>query len=371
MNWWREMRDEEPELFQDVDLVLGVARVYDNAGLFEAAKALHEKYGGLAKHHGALSANDPDDLEIIKDHYPHFHAAIRSGFIRGGVLHMDEEKSFTFNVQKFGENLINHLERAGVQLQFNTDMRSIKTNDEGDVVALYGVRTDGDVSYLYNVTGTNIIVSAGAYAGKLLEGTPVEHAINGVAGGWIVLPAPDGIQKSFKVHGDRYFISDDGAILRYDTLNRTEREALPPQTLRSVSDQNHKIIERDGKSYIVIGGGYAWVGSDPHSISKAQKETMKEENLRVARAVYGDHFDIAMAKGEVECWDNICVRSFSANDVPIFSLGKTESGGRFVVIGGMNTGTTTAAPMTGTIVADLIDKSEGIPGSPQNPKLLV
>lgn len=357
MNWWQVIRESEPELFADVDLTTGVARVYDNKELFEAAKVLHEKYDGLAQNNPALSADDPRDLEKIKLLYPHFYKAIQSGYIRGGVLLMDEEKSFTLNIQKFGEKLLTYFEQQGVEVQFCTQIDEIEMDGSGNVVALHGkTLLDGNE---YCVTGKNIVVSTGAYAGKLLKGTAAENEVNGVAGGWVVLPAPEGIEQSFKVHGDRYYVCEDGEILKYNDLTDEERSKLPRNTLRDVADQNHKTIDRNGELYIVIGAGYAWVGDDPHSISEAQKRTMQEENLRVARAVYGEHFDKAMQAGEIECRENLCVRSFTSNDVPLFAVGKTMAGGTFVINGGMNTGTTTAATTTANIIADILYKKDG------------
>lgn len=357
INWWHVIRENQPELFADVDLTTGVARVYDNKELFEAAKDLHEKYDGLAQYNPSLSADDPRDLAKIKVLYPLFYKAIQSGYVQGGVLLMDEEKSFTLNVQKFGEKLLTYFEQQGVEVQFSTQIDNIEMDGSGNVAALHGQTIlDGNG---YSVTGKNIVVSTGAYAGKLLEGTVAENEVNGVAGGWVVLPAPEGIKQSFKVHGDRYFVSEDGEILKYKDLTDEERSKLPQNTLRDVADQNHKIIERNGKPYIVIGAGYAWVGDDPHSISETQKIAMQEENLRVARAVYGEHFDKAMQAGEIECWENLCVRSFTSNDVPLFAVGKTVAGGAFVINGGMNTGTTTAATTTANIIADILDKKDG------------
>lgn len=360
MNWWHEMRENQPALFEDVDLIPGVARVYDNKELYEAAKALHEKYDGLAKTDGALSADNPEDLKKIKTQYPHFYHAIESGFVKGGVLLMDEERSFTFNIHKFAERLMTYLEEHGVEIQFNTEIQSIKMNETKQITGLSGIQRVGETEEkAYAITGTNVVVSTGAYAGKLLEGTPAEYEINGVAGGWVMLPAPEGIKQSFKVHGDRYFALPDGEMKRYGDMTEAGHQSMPEGTLRPVADQNHKIIERDGKQYIVIGGGYAWVGSDPHSISDEQKKAMQEENLRIARALYGEHFDKAMEADEVVCWDDVCVRSFTTNDVPLFAIGETSKGGKFVINGGMNTGTTTAAPTTANIISDILDERVG------------
>ena len=46
----------------------------------------------------------------------------------------------------------------------------------------------------------------------------------------------------------------------------------------------------DGKNYLAVGGGYVYVGNDPHSDNAEAYAIIDAENHRTIRLYLGDHY---------------------------------------------------------------------------------
>lgn len=257
-----------------------------------------------------------------------FKEACDEGRIAGGLV----VPGFTFNVHRFVDNLLMHLEEAGVLCRWNTTVRRIQTETGG--------RVSGLLTNSGAIRADHYSLHPGAYGDhELLQGTPAEERIGGVAGRWLVLPRPASMRRrGVKIHGDAR--SESGASLPVVDLNLTPRHL-------------------DGAEKIIVGGGYVYVGNPPFPMEESAPafRLIDTENERIVTLFLGKAYRHAVSDGSLARSDATCVRSFSDNDEPLCEQLPTANGGVLTIDGGTNTGTTTAAPFIAQSVVERIGKA--------------
>ena len=161
----------------------------------------------------------------------------------------------------------------------------------------------------------NIIVAVGAYDTELLKNTCLANRICAVGGCWLIGNTKNNNISNFQ--------------LRTNDLWQ----------------QNYSYI---GNNKYIIGSGYAFVGFDVNSLCKKQENSLMKRSINLAEQFCKD----------VEPISKVCFRAFTDNDVPVLHIEDNHSSKKTIIIGGMNTGTTTSAPLTGQIVANILQNTD-------------
>ena len=120
--WYRWMK-EAPELFEDVDYVPGILRIYSEESDYNAARKLHSRLNSIT--HGM-------SMEEILDTYPVFHHAHKIDMLGGCMT----AKGFTLKVQDFCKKIIRHLMAYGAEFRWNTTFSEIHRNLAGKVTGI-------------------------------------------------------------------------------------------------------------------------------------------------------------------------------------------------------------------------------------------
>ena len=305
---WQEMIVQFPELFVGTDLLnTGILRLYDNKVLFDWAVKIHQRENTLQR---ALTSS-----AVANDH-PYFAEAVENGYVAGGV----EAPGFSLNVHALTNNLIGYLQAKNVVFHWEEEISEIKISPLGLVEGL--IKKDGVM-----IVSDNYALNPGAYSDeKLFKGTPAEGKIAGVAGRWLIMPAPKDFKRPTKIHGDVRV--ENGKKFPIIDINLTH------------------FIDVDGNGKFAVGGGYGYVGKMPFKKDNPAFEIMDRENERNVSLYLGPIYREAKKSGLIEKSDATCVRSFTYNDVPVMDNIPTISGGICRINAGTNTGTATISPFT-------------------------
>lgn len=322
MQLWEELFQTHETFQSAIDLNdQGILRVYGNETLFLVAKAFHEKHQVL------LRAFPSDDLAR---EFSACREACEKGSIVGGLV----VRGLTFRVQRLVLNIISFLESSGVKFTFNTNVSALERCSQGKVV---GLRTPaGEILSAHHYS-----LHPGAYDfGKLFSGTAAQGKIAGVAGGWIRMPMPTGMQLPVKIHDGKHFVNG---------------------MIRPVVDLNlNPVTNNDGKKWLLIGGGYLFVGTPPFELPDEARNLMIAEIHRVTEMFLGPSYREAKRLGLIKNSARICIRSFTPNDAELNVALSTISGGVATLEGGGNTGTTTKAPWIACRAINQFLKVDGI-----------
>ncbi|MCB9305930.1 MAG: FAD-binding oxidoreductase [Lewinellaceae bacterium] len=292
---WQQWMEEAPELFDDVDLVQDILRIYSDPADFHAAQKLHGRLGSLTE---VLST------ESALEKYPLFKSA-RSADMLGGCMMV---KGFTLKVQDFCKKIIRHLMDAGVEFRWNANFSGIQKNWDG---AVTGVIID-DKMEQYD----HYVLSLGAYAGATLENTRTGNQLHGVLGVWLSLPNiyPE-LKHSMKIH----------------------------KTGRVGEDTNVTLIEQHGEPVLVLGSGYGYTGNaTKNNISNSELQGIFDSVKHTAQTYFPEAY--AMVKDRIDGTGKYCVRSWTPTGLGVFETIPTVRGGHLIVTGGNNTGGFTQAP---------------------------
>ena len=334
MSRWRELWSVHADLLAASRTQMGVARFYSSRQLLTDALEQHQAYGALSQTRPVLDLADDGARDALLSQYPALGGAVDTGILQGGALFMDETRCFTMDVHALGRRLVDWLIDAGVEFSFDTRAKAPVFDAGGRMAGLSLV--DGQ-----EMRARNYVLAPGAYGASFLAQSPAAGALNGVAGAWASLKTAQGFAPDFKFHGAPYEVDHAGQV-HFTDDEETPLRGAP----RTVMDQNH-LYRRDvsGAGEIIVGGGYAWVGERMDEACVAGLDVMKTENARIASLLYGQPVDVR---------DEICMRSFTVNDLPLLRMGPSDSGGQCLIMGGMNTGTTTAAALTGDLAIGLL-----------------
>lgn len=156
----------------------------------------------------------------------------------------------------------------------------------------------------------NTIMAVGAYDHNLLKSTGNE--ICSIAGEWMVADIDN--DHNFQVHTN---------------------------TKHTLWQQNYTHI-RD--TTYILGGGYALAGFDYKNLCTQQRKALTNKNIELAKQF----------SPNIRPLNQICFRSFTDHDIPLLKVIQSKSQNKIILVGGMNTGTTTASPLTGQIVSNIL-----------------
>jgi glycine/D-amino acid oxidase-like deaminating enzyme len=305
MDGWDALKKEQPHLFLGADQRDGVIRSYDEKAKLDAAIA---KYANAGQLEGVRHGED------ILTEFPYLKSDKTAGVIkfRGGSV----------NIQQFVVNALQHLEENGADLRFDTELTDLGVNAEGVVERLYFSLPDGDEHIINNPQGVSLHL--GAYdRNGVLKKTPAAGRVMGVAGLWMKMPRPEGMENAMKVHVGA---SKDGKY--------------PLVDLNLIPCGNH----------LIVGGGYIFTGEKPTEISEQAKRATYESMMHGLRTIIAD-FDessVEVLQGKQ------CSRSFTYDELPLLGRMPTSGGGNLVIAGGDNTGTTSMAPAMADLIRDYV-----------------
>src|SRR5262249_49415197 len=148
------------------------------------------------------------------------------------------------------------------------------------------------------LTARHYAIYPGAYdSGSLLEGTPAQDQIAGVAVTWLRMPVPEDIKLPTKVHLVRDIV--DGNQRTIDDLH------ISP------------IVGPAGPRLLFIGGGYFFVGKNSYEVTREGEWLMPSEVHRVTRMYLGSAYVTALSHGTLKQSERLCVRSFTPNDAEL------------------------------------------------------
>ncbi len=158
----------------------------------------------------------------------------------------------------------------------------------------------------------NVIIAVGAYGHDLLKHTSLSNRVFAVAGCWL-----------------------KGRI-QNKNINFQVRH-------HDLWQQNYS---HTGNNQYIIGSGYAITGFNTTSLCEMEKGALITRSIKLAEQFCDN----------IQPLNKICFRAFTDNDIPLINVESTNSTKqKIIVIGGMNTGTTTAAPLTGHIVNNILN----------------
>lgn len=314
---FQALKDEMPELFDGVrftDPDRGVLVLCNSRALLDSTTEKYEYYGALKK---GVSKGD-----IIKTHPAFDQACRREGIIEGGI-YVD---GFGYDVKGLVGSIVNYLEREkGVTFTWNTQVQRVETDGDKRVT---GLRTAGGELLVAEQYG----LYPGAYGNELLVGTPADGIVYGVAGRWLDMTRPEGLNE--EAAKDK-----DGNIgpIKYLSDAREEGSAMGDNNLTNY-------VALDGELRLAMSGGSRFVGQNPNQyLSESVNNSMDRENKRIARLLFGMGF-VALEKAKmVRTGQHSCIRSFTVNGAPARVSMPTVQGGKLIISTGDNTGTATTA----------------------------
>lgn len=319
---WRDLLDSLGDIKATIDLNdKGIMRLYGNKNLFLMAERFYRKHRVL------LQTLSPEELGKL---YPtYLEACIQQKLIGALIV-----KGFTFRVQRLVRAIIALLENEGVQFKFDTNVHTLERDQSGRVV---GLRTEKFTL----LSAHHYSLHPGAYdSGLLFSETGADKQIAGVAGGWISMPMPTGMELPVKIHDGKHEING---------------------VKRPVVDLNlNPVTGEDGKKLLIIGGGYLFVGVSPIDLPDDARNLMLAEIHRVTELYLGPAYREAKRNGLIQESKRICIRSFTPNDAELDVVLQTTSGGLATLEGGGNTGTTTKAPWIARRAINRFRKVDGL-----------
>lgn len=300
---WIDLLKSKPFLFENTDTTShedGVLVVCNSDNLLKETIDQYAKYNFLKR---ILTKSEINQIAPI------YKNACDNGNIAGGLI----VDGFAFNIHQFIENSLNHLEQKNVTFMWNEEVLEIEVGDDGRV---QGLRT----THHNRVTSHHYSVNAGAYANQLLNNTPAQGKVAGVAGRWLIIPRPDGFTLPTKILTDSRFGP-------------------------SIGDNNLTPFTDNSERMLAISGGSVFVGSDHRNLPSANLcQMMDIENERILRLYLPTHYNELKKSDTIKAWTNTCLRSFTYDDQPVHDTMKTKMGGVLTITAGTNTGTTALAP---------------------------
>ena len=288
---WEAWLARDRAAFEQCVLREGILRIYSDPDQYRAAVARQNRIGATQL---VLSPAD------VAAQHPALASAVAAGHIAGGVMVV----GFTVNVHKFIDHLLDRIERAGGRFTWNERVSHLVRGSGGRVV---GVRTPDHL-----LCADHYVLSPGAYAGTLLEGTRSEGKIHGVLGAWLRIPNVDAaLCHSLKL-ARKGHITEDANI-----------------TVATGAD---------GAPILIIGSGYGYTGSDPRNIDPAQLQAIYQGLVDTAEHYFPECHAAALAQGGMEDTLKYCVRPWTTTGLGVFERIETAGGGVCVITGGHNTG---------------------------------
>lgn len=305
---WNKMRREEAFLFEEVDFLPEILRIYSEKKDFEAAQKLHRRLGSFKR---------AFDVKAYAKENPVFQYAQATNMLGGCMI----TKGFTLRVQDFCLKIISYLETRGVEFWWERTFEGIERNNSEQIT---GIKIDG-ASYTFR----NYVLSLGAYAGSSLKGSLSANQLHGVLGVWLTLPNvhPE-LKHSMKIH----------------------------KTGHVGEDTNITLIEDANGKHLVLGSGYGYAGNSANNhVRLEQLDAIFESLKHTARTYFPDAYEAA--KAYIDDTKKYCVRSWTPTGLGVFEVQETLSG-KLIITGGNNTGGFTQSPYIADAVLKTLEHTE-------------
>ncbi|MFK7949091.1 MAG: FAD-dependent oxidoreductase [Saprospiraceae bacterium] len=305
---WDKMMKEDTFLFEDVDFLPEILRIYSEKADFEAAQKLHRRLGSFKR---TFDVNN-----YVKEN-PVFQHALATDMFGGCMI----TEGFTLKVQDFCLKIIKYLENKGVDFWWEHTFEGIDRDDSENI---RGIKVDGE---LY--TFKNYVLSPGAYSGTSLKGTSCANHLHGVLGVWLTIPNvhPE-IKHSMKIH----------------------------KTGHVGEDTNITLIEDEKGKQLVLGSGYGYTGNATKNHARLEQlEDIFESLKHTAQTYYPDAYEAG--KSYIDDTKKYCVRSWTPTGLGVFEVQETFTG-KLIITGGNNTGGFTQSPYIAEAVVKTINEKE-------------
>ena len=306
---WQKWMKEAPELFEDVDFVDGILRIYSEQADFNAAQQLHDRLDSLT---------DAMEMKTALEEYPVFRKAYHTDMLGGCMT----TKGFTLRVQDFCKKIIQSLIDYGAEFRWNTTFSGIQRNSKEQVT---GVFVNGEL-----IQADNYILSLGAYSGTTLQNTKTKNQLHGVLGVWLTIPNlyPE-LKYSMKIH----------------------------KTGHVGEDTNITLIEQEGEPVLVLGSGYGYTGNmTKNEIKNDELEGIFKSLKHTAQTYFPEAYEAALPY--INDTKKYCIRSWTPTGLGVFEAIPTVNGGQLIITGGNNTGGFTQSPYIADAVLSALKGQE-------------
>lgn len=306
--YWQQLMQDDPQLFEGVDLLQDILRIYSEKEDFETAQTLHNRLESTKKVYS---------MEETLQNYPLFTHAYNTQQLGGCIT----VKGFTLKVQDFCQKIIHYLQQQGVEFRWNTTFQEVVKLPSGKIE---GVLID-DVLH----TADNYVLSLGGYAATALKHTQTDNLLHGVLGVWLTLPNiyPE-LNQSMKIHKAGHV----------------------------GEDTNVTIINNGKEDVLVLGSGYGYTGNRAKNSIQLEELSGIFESLKHTAATYfPDAY--TQVKNTIDETKKYCIRPFTPNGLGVFEVLEATQG-KVIITGGNNTGGFTQAPYIAEAVwATLCDQT--------------
>jgi len=303
-NIWYKWMEEAPELFEGVDFVPGILRIYSEEEDFKAAQKLHGRLNSLTH---AMT------MEEVLEECPVLRKAYKANMLGGCMT----TEGFTLKVQDFCKKIIHFLMDYGAIFRWNTVFSGIQRSRFGKVE---GVFVNGELEQY-----DNYMLSLGAYSGTTLHNTKTNNQLHGVLGVWLTIPNlhPE-LKYSMKIH----------------------------KTGHVGEDTNITLINQNGQPVLVLGSGYGYTGNaTKNDIRNEELEGIFKSLKHTAQTYFPESYEASLS--HINDTKKYCVRSWTPTGLGVFESIPTTAGGQLIITGGNNTGGFTQSPY----IADAVLKT--------------
>ena len=306
---WQELREQLPQLFEDVGYTPGILRLYAEPEKAAAAEALHARIGSLTR--------TLDTEELLRRH-----PACRDAVLDGQIARALEVRGFTLNVHDFVVRLLAHLESRGARLRWKTPANAVECAVDGQVC---GLRV-GNGQY---VRSEHYVLSPGVYGNPLLEGTRSAGKIQGILGLWMAFPNLEPrLRHSIKLHREGHVGEDSNVTLARDAA---------------------------GRPSLILGSGYGFLGSQALDLDSPEIASLFDALEETARRYFPRAYAQALEEGTLQETRKACIRPFTCTGLGLFEVRSTVDGGRLVIASAHNTGGFAQAPAVAEAVRTTLE----------------
>lgn len=305
MALWQTWRDTLPSLFAGTQCRDTALNIYATKEQYDYAAHLHKENNSLQT---ILQGN------ALLQHAPFLAEAIDNNTIYGALI----TEGFSFDNQQFILNCLDYIEQQNNQSVFHFSCPAHEILYDCDH-AVCGIRAGADNTLF---TANHYSLHLGAYdTHNLLDTTPAANALHGIAGRWLKLPIEpeDGITSSLKCH-----------ISEHDHAHHVN--------LALWQDPH------SGQYWLICGAGHAYVGRNPLALSNADRALLDTRNHNAVKRFFPHLYRRAYEQGTLVHSNKECIRSWTANDIPLCLSMPTDTGGKLIISGGAGTGTASLAP---------------------------
>lgn len=321
---WADLIDSDSRLFGDnTGYREGILRLYTEVDYLSWHIARNNRVGATRR---ILTPSQ------VRAAYPALEDACADGTVAGGI----EVVGFTVNIHKFVAQLVDMLEREGVQFHWNDPVTGIRWGESG---LADGIETTTGI-----VRSRHYVLSPGAYGDELLRGTESHGQIQGMLGVWLTVPNVDPpLEHSVKIARKGHRAEETNVTLATDEY---------------------------GEPTLICGSGYGWTGLDPGNIDSAELDVLFDALEDTLRRFFPRAYVAARGAGTLDASRRLCVRPWTASCLGVFERVEATGGGTLIVTGGHNTGGFAQSPVVAEAVLAAFEGREHTMHSRYHPRRL-